>query len=107
LNQVYAESDLFLYPSLLEGFGLPVLEAFVCGVPVVTSNSSSLPEVAGDAALLVDAQNPEAIAKAVRQVMEKPALCRRLVARGFERSKQFTWEKMARETLKVYEGVRP
>jgi len=106
LNQVYAEADLFLYPSRLEGFGLPVLEAFACGVPVVASQTSSLPEVAGKAALLVDPENPEAIAKAAGLVMEKPALRQALIRRGLRRAKLFTWEKTARLTLKVYEGMR-
>ncbi len=106
LPQVYSESDLFLYPSRLEGFGLPVLEAFASGVPVVASNVSSLPEVAGDAALLVDPENPEAIAKAVKQMMDKPALRKRYVQRGLKRAKLFTWEKTARKTLEVYERMR-
>lgn len=106
LPQVYAEADLFLYPSRLEGFGLPVLEAFACGVPVVASNTTSLPEVAGDAALLVDPKSPEAIAKAVAQMMEKPALRRRFIQKGLRRAKQFSWEKTARKTLAVYERMR-
>ena len=106
LPEVYAEADLFLYPSRLEGFGLPVLEAFACGVPVVASNSSSLPEVAGDAALLVDPESPEAIAKAVQQMMDKPALRRRYIQKGFRRAKMFSWDKTAKKTLKVYERMR-
>ncbi len=103
LKDIYAEVDLFLYPSLLEGFGLPVLEAFACGVPVITSQTTSLPEVAGDAALLVDPQNPAAIAKAVKQVMEKASLRKQLIQKGIRRAKLFSWEKTARLTLKVYE----
>jgi glycosyltransferase involved in cell wall biosynthesis len=106
LGRVYGESDLLLYPSRWEGFGLPVLEAFACGVPVVASDTTSLPEVAGNAALLVDPENPEAIANAVRRLMEKPALRRQLVQRGFKRARLFTWEKTARLTLKVYEGIK-
>jgi glycosyltransferase involved in cell wall biosynthesis len=105
LPKVYAETDLFLYPSRLEGFGLPVLEAFACGVPVVASKTSSLPEVAGDAALLVDPESPQAIAKAVQQMMDKPALRRRYIQKGFKRARLFTWEKTARLTLKVYERM--
>ena len=104
LPQVYSEADLFLYPSRLEGFGLPVLEAFACGVPVVASNTTSLPEVAGDAALLVDPEDPGAIARAVKRMMENPALRKRYVRLGLKRARRFTWEKTARETLKVYEG---
>jgi glycosyltransferase involved in cell wall biosynthesis len=105
LAQSYAQVDLFLYPSLLEGFGLPLLEAFACGTPVVTSNTTALPEVAGNAAFLVDPQSPEAIAQAVEKVMTKPALRRQMIARGFKRSQQFTWEKTARLTLQAYEEL--
>jgi alpha-1,3-rhamnosyl/mannosyltransferase len=105
LAQVYAEADLLLYPSRWEGFGLPVLEAFACGVPVVTSKTTSLPEVAGKAALLVDPLDPEDIAGAVERVMKSPALRKKLVAAGARRAKQFTWDRTARETLKVYESV--
>jgi len=105
LQQVYAEADLLLYPSRWEGFGLPVLEAFACGVPVVTSTTTSLPEVAGKAALLVDPESPEQIASAVGRVMGSPVLRRRLVAAGHRRAKLFTWDRTAKETLKVYEAV--
>lgn len=106
LPLVYSETDLFLYPSRLEGFGLPVLEAFACGIPVITSNTTSLPEVAGNAALQVDPESPEAIAKAAARMMDKPALRRRYIQKGLNRAKQFTWEKTARKTLEVYEGMR-
>lgn len=106
LRRVYSESDLFLYPSRWEGFGLPVLEAFACGVPVVTSNSTSLPEVAGDAALLVDPEDPAAIEGAVRQLMEKPLLRKRCIQKGLKRVGKFTWERTAQLTLGVYEQVR-
>jgi glycosyltransferase involved in cell wall biosynthesis len=105
LNQVYADVDLFLYPSLMEGFGLPVLEAFACGLPVITSNITSLPEVAGNAALLVDPKSPEAIVKAVGQMMKLKGLRKLYVQRGLRRAKQFSWEKTAKMTLKVYEQL--
>jgi glycosyltransferase involved in cell wall biosynthesis len=105
LNQVYADVDLFLYPSLMEGFGLPVLEAFACGVPVITSNTTSLPEVAGNAGMLVDPKRPEAIAKAIGQMMKSKALRKQYVRRGLSRAKQFSWEKTAKMTLKVYKGI--
>lgn len=106
LPSVYAEADLFLYPSRLEGFGLPLLEAFASGVPVITSNTTSLPEVAGDAALLVNPEDPSDMAKAVGRMMDKPALRRRYIRKGLARAKRFTWEKTARKTLEVYERMR-
>jgi len=105
LTQVYAEADLLLYPSRWEGFGLPVLEAFACGVPVVTSKTTSLPEVAGKAALLVDPLDPGDIARAVERVMKSPALRRKLVAAGFRRAKTFNWDRTADKTLEVYRKV--
>ena len=105
LNQVYSEADLFLYPSRLEGFGLPVLEAFACGVPVITSNTSSLPEVAGKAALLVDPESPRAIAEAVRKIMKNPRLRRQLIRRGLKRARLFSWDKTAKLTLKAYQQM--
>ena len=103
--QTYHDEDLLLYPSRLEGFGLPVLEAFACGTPVITSNTTSLPEVAGKAALLVNPEDPADIADAVQKAMEKPALRKQLMERGLKRAKLFTWEKTAKETLSVYESI--
>jgi len=102
---LYRNADLFVFPSLYEGFGLPVLEAMACGTPVITSNTSSLPEVAGDAAVLVDPYSVEDIADAMERVLTDPDLRTELSRKGKERAKQFTWEKCARETLKVYEEV--
>ena len=105
LPALYNGADLFLFPSLYEGFGLPVLEAMACGTPVVTSNVSSLPEVAGEAAILVDPYDVKAIAEAMRQVLEDPELAAELREKGLERASQFTWERTARETIAVYEKV--
>ena len=105
LPALYNGADLFVFPSLYEGFGLPVLEALACGTPVVTSKSSSLPEVAGDAALLVDPYNVEDIAHAMRRILADQALAQDLRARGLKRAAQFSWERTARETLAVYEQV--
>ena len=105
LPSLYNGADLFVFPSLYEGFGLPVLEAMACGTPVVTSNTTSLPEVAGDAALLVDPYNVEGIAAAMRCVLEDQHLARVLRARGLARAAEFSWERTARETVKVYQKV--
>ncbi len=105
LPALYNGADLFVFPSLYEGFGLPVLEAMACGVPVVTADRSSLPEVAGDAALLVDPTDVEAIAAALRRVLADEALAASLRARGLARAATFSWERTARETVAVYESV--
>jgi len=105
LPALYNGADLFVFPSLYEGFGLPVLEAMACGTPVVTSNTSSLPEVAGDAALLVDPYDVEEIATAMRRILEDEALAAELRAKGLARAKEFSWERTARETIAVYEKV--
>lgn len=102
LRAIYIEVDLFLYPSRLEGFGLPVLEAFASGVPVVTSSTTSLPEVAGESAALVDPEKPEDIARVVESLYNKPAARQVLVKKGLARAKQFTWDRTARLTLPVY-----
>lgn len=105
LPALYAGAALFVFPSLYEGFGLPVLEAMACGTPVITSNVSSLPEVAGDAALTVNPFDVEAIADTMRRVLADPALAAHLRERGLARARQFSWERTARETLAVYERV--
>jgi len=105
LPYFYSAADIYVCPSFLEGFGFPVLEAMACGTPVVTSNTSSLPEVAGDAALLVDPYEAEAIAAAMRRVLEDPDLAADLRQRGLERARQFTWERTAHQILSVYRWV--
>lgn len=102
---LYSLSDVFVFPSLCEGFGFPVLEAMACGTPVVTANVSSLPEVAGDAALLVDPHSVDDIADGMRRLLSDNDLRQRCIDRGLERAKLFTWEKCARETLSVFEEV--
>jgi glycosyltransferase involved in cell wall biosynthesis len=105
LAALYNLSRLFVYPSLYEGFGLPVLEAMACGVPVITSNVSAMPEIAGDSALLIDPRSCEELAQAMCRALQDNELRRAMSQKGIERSKFFSWEKTARETLKVYEEV--
>jgi glycosyltransferase involved in cell wall biosynthesis len=101
LPALLSASLAFVFPSLYEGFGIPVLEAGACGVPVITSNTSSLPEVAGDAALLVDPHDVDAIADAMYRLVTDADLRAELTRRGQENIKRFSWEKCARETLAV------
>ncbi len=91
-----------MFPSLYEGFGLPVLEAMARGVPVACSDASSLPEVAGEAALLFDPHRPAQIAAALGRLLTDAALCERLGELGRERAQHFTWERTARLTLDSY-----
>jgi len=105
LRLLYQAASLFVFPSLEEGFGLPVLEAMAHGVLVVASATSSLPEVGGDAALYVDPRNPEDIAEKIQRGVEDVGLRARLTQRGLARARQFTWQRMAEETLKVYDEV--
>lgn len=105
LPALYGGADLFVLPSLYEGFGLPVLEAMACGTPVVTSNVSSLPEVAGDAALLVDPYDVDELADAMRRILADRDLAMELRCKGLARAETFSWERTARETIAVYERV--
>jgi len=105
LISLYSDADLFAFPSLYEGFGLPVLEAMACGAPVITSNTSSLPEVAGDAAMFVDPNNVKALADAMKSVLENKQLSDELRAKGFKQAAKFHWESAARGTLAVYASV--
>ncbi len=97
----YKASDVLLYPSLYEGFGLPILEAMSCGTPVITSNCTSMPEVGGDAAMYVNPKSPEEIARAVEKIFESEKLKKELSAKGIERAKFFTWEKSVEKTIQV------
>jgi glycosyltransferase involved in cell wall biosynthesis len=102
LNQLYRTAAVLAFPSLEEGFGFPVLEAMSAGLPVVTSNSSALKEVAGDAALLVDPLDVDGLRGALQATLEDPAVKERLVAAGFHRAAEFTWQRAAQQTLAVY-----
>jgi glycosyltransferase involved in cell wall biosynthesis len=105
LPSLYGGARVFVYPSLYEGFGLPVLEAMACGAPVVCSNTSSFPEVAGDAAMMIDPQNPAALAAAIRRILTDKNLAARLSALGQEQARPFTWAETARQTLELYRQV--
>jgi glycosyltransferase involved in cell wall biosynthesis len=105
LPALYSAADLFVFPSLYEGFGLPVLEALACGTPVVASNAASLPEVAGDAALLVDPSSVETLVRAMLDVLSSDELREDLRARGPRQAAKFTWQRAARETLAVYTSL--
>ena len=105
LPALYSAADLFSFPSLYEGFGIPVLEAMACGTPVVTSNVSSLPEAAGDAALLVDPLDVGDIAQAIWRALDDSDLRYRLIERGLVQSTVFTWDRSARELLDAYRGL--
>jgi glycosyltransferase involved in cell wall biosynthesis len=105
LPALYSGARLFAYPSKYEGFGLPVLEAMSCGAPVVTTNVSSMPEVAGDAALLVAPDDVAGLAAALKRLANDSGLRDGLVCRGLERARTFSWERCARETIAVYEAA--
>ncbi|MEZ5287299.1 MAG: glycosyltransferase [Vicinamibacterales bacterium] len=102
LPAIYSLADIFVFPSLYEGFGLPVVEAMACGVPVITSNSSSLAEIAGDAAMTVDPLSVAALADAILALGLDDGRRRELAARGLVRSRAFSWGRAAREMLGVY-----
>jgi glycosyltransferase involved in cell wall biosynthesis len=102
IEGLWGLADAFVFPSLYEGFGLPVLEAMARGVPVACADTSSLPEVAGDAALLFDPRSEPAIAQAIERLLGDPALARDLRERGLARAREFSWERTARLTLDTY-----
>ncbi|KRD15167.1 glycosyl transferase family 1 [Acidovorax sp. Root267] len=105
LQVVIKRATALVFPSLHEGFGLPVLEAFAAGVPVVASNTTSIPEVAGDAALLIDPLRIDELADGMRRIAENPELAGQLVVRGRDRVRAFTWQACAEKTLRVYESM--
>ncbi len=103
LPGIYNLCKIFLYPSLRESFGIPILEAMACGVPVITGNTSSMPEVAGDAAILVDPKKPEEITKAMIKLFNEKETCQELIKKGNKRAQEFSWESMAKDVLKIYQ----
>jgi glycosyltransferase involved in cell wall biosynthesis len=105
LPAIYSLSKVFLYPSLRESFGIPMLEAMACGVPVITSNTSSMPEVAGDAAQIIDPASPGQMTAAMLELVENQELRDQLIPKGLERSGRFSWRQMAIEVKALYNEV--
>ena len=105
LPALYSGSRMLLMPSLYEGFGLPILEAMACGVPVITSNISSLPEVAGDAAILIDPADPAALRDAIIAVDTDSTLREQLVESGYRQAGKFSWQRSASQLLSVYRSL--
>jgi glycosyltransferase involved in cell wall biosynthesis len=102
---LYARASMLVLPSLYEGFGFPVLEAMAAGTPVVCSNTSSLPEVGGDAALFFPPHDPDALASAMESLMQNPSLAEEIRRRGLEWVRQFTWQRTAERTVEIYREV--
>jgi len=105
LVRLYCIAKMFVFPSFYEGFGLPVIEAMACGCPVITSNISSLPEVAGDACVIVDPQDHQKMGSCMFELLEDDVLRSSLIHKGIDRAAQFSWEKCASGTVKVYSQV--
>ncbi|HCW32542.1 TPA: glycosyltransferase family 1 protein, partial [Candidatus Peregrinibacteria bacterium] len=106
LAALYSLAELFVFPSLYEGFGIPPLEAMACGCPVITSNSSSLPEVVGDAALQVDPYSVAALKKAINQFLSNDILRQEFTNKGYERVKKFSWERSAQTLLATFQSLQ-
>jgi len=105
MPELYGRASVFAYPSFHEGFGLPALEAMACGVPIIVSDRSSLPELAGGAGLLADPDDPASFTAQIQRVLRQPELRRTMIARGLSIAREFSWERTARETRAVYDQV--
>ena len=105
LPKLYNAADLFVFPSIYEAFGLPPLEAMACGVPVITSDRGAFPEVVGDAGIMVDPYDIDALAKAMYEVLSNEGLREDMIKKGLEKAKLFSWGKCAKEVLEVYEEI--
>ncbi len=105
LSAVYSGAKAFVYASRYEGFGLPPLEAMQCGIPVITSNTTSLPEVVGDAGIMVDPDDVEALSQAMLDVLTSSALRQELIAKGLQRARSFSWAKCADDTVEIYRKI--
>jgi glycosyltransferase involved in cell wall biosynthesis len=106
LIALYSMAEAFVFPSWIEGFGIPVLEAMTCGAPVIASDRGSIPEVAGDAALLADAEDDLMLSQHLALVLSTPQAASRLRERGFIRAAQFSWRNTAQQILESYESVQ-
>lgn len=106
VNLLYASANVLVYPSLYEGFGLPILDAFASGLPVITSNISAMPEVGGKAALYADPYNVSDIRKKIKMILEDNGLRKELIKKGFDQANKFSWKKCAQETAEVYRKLR-
>jgi glycosyltransferase involved in cell wall biosynthesis len=103
---IYNLADLFIYPSLYEGFGLPPLEAMACGCPVIASNSSSIPEVVGDAAITVDPYSADEIGDAMYRILTDDELKHIMIEKGIKRAEMFSWEKSAMNMLELIQMLK-
>jgi glycosyltransferase involved in cell wall biosynthesis len=105
LPAIYSQCEVFLYPSLRESFGIPMLEAMACGVPVITSNTSSMPEISGDAGYLIDPFKPEEITAAMVAITQNETLKKQMVLKGLKQAPKFSWKAMAENVLAIYEEI--
>jgi glycosyltransferase involved in cell wall biosynthesis len=107
LDQLYAAASIFAFPSLDEGFGIPLIEAMARNVPVLTSHRSALAELAGDAALLIDPEDTDEIAQGLKRLIEDRSLREELTRRGIDRAAQYSWRRAVQETAEVYAALAP
>lgn len=105
LKQLYKNAEAFVFPSLYEGFGLPILEAFSCGCPTILNNTSSFPEIGGDAAIYFDTNDQSSLSHAIEAILYDIEFRDKLIMKGLERAKDFSWSKSAKQTKKVYESI--
>lgn len=105
LPEIYSSSDVFLFPTLYDSFGMPVLEAMSCGVPTIVSTAGALPEVAGDAALKYDPNDVNGIAEGMKQLISDKELREKMIVKGYNRVKRFSWERCAKETISAYNSI--
>ena len=105
LPELYNMAELFVFPSFYEGFGLPALEAMACGTPLIASNASSLPEIVGDAGIMVNPKNINGLAETIHKVLTDKELRKKMIRKGLKRASLFSWRTSAEETLRICEAV--